>query len=90
MKSCTPVTTIGMTVQGFETQVASADHADLHDLGFDLPKARMMVRPPGSLRDQDPGRTDERVDDVADPQRELLHASADAGADDGLPRSTSA
>ena len=59
-------------------------HADLHDLRFDLPEAGLQASPPGAFRDQDPGRTHHRVDDVADAQRELLHASADAGADDGL------
>ena len=73
-----------MIVQGFETQVDLGHHSDLHDLRLDLPKAGLQASPTGTLRDQDPGRTHERVDDVADPQRELLDPPAHAGADDGL------
>ena len=59
-------------------------HADLHDLRLDLPKAGLQAPLSGAFRDQDPGRAHERIDDVADPQGELLHPPADAGPDDGL------
>ena len=68
MKSCTSVTTIGMTVQGFDTQVTSADHSDLHDLRLDLTEAGLQAALSGAFRDQDAGRAQERVDDVAHPQ----------------------
>ena len=84
MKSCTPVTTIGMTVQGFEMQVASATMPTFITCASICPKPAMQACPAGALRDQDAGRTHERVDDVADPQRELLHSPIHASADDGL------
>lgn len=61
-------------------------HADLHHLCLDLPEARLDGSAPGALRDQDSGRAQERIDDVADPQRELLHPPIDAGPDDGLSK----
>ena len=60
------------------------DHSALHDLRLDLPKAGLQASLPRAFRNQDPGRTHQRIDDVADPQDELLHAPAHAGADDGL------
>ena len=38
----------------------------------------------GALRDQDPGRAHHRIDEVTRPQKELLHAAAHAGTDDGF------
>ena len=55
MKSCTLVTTIGMMVQGFDTQVTSAIMPDLHDLRFDLPKAGLQAALTGTFRDQHAG-----------------------------------
>ena len=80
MKSCTSVTTIGMMVKGFDTQVTSATIPIFHDLRLDLPKAGLQAFLTRTLRNQDPGRTHQRIDDVAHPQNELLHAPADAGA----------
>src|SRR5215203_4405312 len=59
-------------------------HSDLHDLRLDLPKAGLQTSLSGAFRDQDPGRAQERIDDVADPEAELLHLPADPGPDDGL------
>src|SRR4051812_47309361 len=59
-------------------------HSDLHDLGLNLPKARLQALLSGASRDQDPGRAHERVDDVTYPQGELLHLPADASPDDRL------
>src|SRR5215211_5330518 len=59
-------------------------HSDLHDLRLDLPKARLQAALSGAFRDQDPGRAQERIDDVADPEGELLHLPADASPDDRL------
>ena len=59
-------------------------HANLHDLRLDLPEAGDQGAPPGTLGNEDPGRPHERIDDVTHPQRELLHAPAHAGPDDGL------
>ena len=60
------------------------DHSDLHDLRFDLPEASLQASRAGLFRDQDPGRTHERIDDIAHPQRELLHSPVHAGTDDRL------
>ena len=73
-----------MTVKGFDTQVTSADHSDLHDLRFDLAEAGLQASLAGAFGDQDPGRTHDRIDDIAHPQRELLHPPAHAGTDDRL------
>ncbi len=59
-------------------------HARLDDLRFDLRESGMHRPPPHALRDQDPGRAHERIDDVAHLQGELLHMAADAGADHRL------
>src|SRR5215207_9833521 len=59
-------------------------HSDLHDLPLNLPKARLQAALSGAFRDQDPGRAQERIDDVADPEGELLHLPADPSPDDRL------
>src|SRR4051812_20223488 len=59
-------------------------HSDLHDLPLDLPKAGLQAALSGAFRDQDPGRAQERIDDVAHAQGELLHLPADPGPDDRL------
>ena len=73
-----------MIVHGFETQVTSGDHADPHHLRLDLAEAGHQAAPPAPLRDQDAGGTHERVDDVADLQRELLDPPGHAGTDHRL------
>ena len=65
------VTTIGIIVKGLDMQVDFGDHSNVHDLRFDLVEARRQ-KATGVLRDQNPGRAHERIDDVTDPQRELL------------------
>ena len=48
------------------------------------PKPACRLRRPAPLRDQDSGRTHERIDDIAHPQRELLHSPAHAGTNNRL------
>src|SRR6266850_1630829 len=60
------------------------DHSGLHDLRLDLAEACLQASPPGALGDEEPGRTHDRGDDVAGPERELLHAPVHACADDRL------
>jgi hypothetical protein len=60
------------------------DHSLLHDLGFNLPEAGLQASLTGALRDQYPGRTHQRIDDIADPKEELLHSAIDAGPNNRL------
>ena len=68
MKSCTSVTTIGMIVMGFDTQVTSAAIPTFMTCASICPKPACRLLLSGAFRDQDPGRAHERIDDVAHPQ----------------------
>ena len=81
MKSCTPVTTIGMIVKGFDTQVTSAIMPTFMTCASICPKPACSLPRPDSGRDENAGRAHERVDDVADLQDELFHPAVDAGID---------
>ena len=59
-------------------------HPDFHDLSLDLPETGLQRSLTGAFGDQDAGRTHQRIDDVADPQSELLHPPAHAGTDHRL------
>ena len=84
MKSCTPVTTIGMTVQGFETQVTSATMPTFMTCASICPKpAAMALRPaPSGIRT--PAGRMNGLTMSPTRKRELLHPPVHAGADDGL------
>jgi hypothetical protein len=56
-------------------------HANLHHLRLDLMEAGLQLSPSGAFRIKDPGRAHERVDDVADQERELLDTAIDTGTD---------
>src|SRR5262245_28661488 len=58
------------------------DHPLSPDLRVDLPEAGKQDPLTGPLGDQHAGRPHERIDDIADPKRELLYSPVDAGADD--------
>ena len=58
------------------------NHANLHDLSFDLSKAGVQNSLTGARWDQDPSRSHQRVDYIAGPQHKLLHAPVYAGTDD--------
>src|SRR5258708_3029267 len=57
---------------------------DFHDLSLDLGETGLQGLITGSLGDQDAGWTHQGIDDVADPQRELLHPSVHPGTDHRL------
>ena len=69
---------------GFRNTGDLSDHSDFHDLRFDLAKAGLQASLTSAIRDQHSGRAHERIDNVSDPQCELLDATAHAGADDSL------
>src|SRR5437016_8200217 len=58
-------------------------HSGFHDLRFNLSEAGLKALG-ASLRDQDPGGTHERIDDVAHAERELFHPPAYPGTDNRL------
>ena len=73
-----------MTVNGLDTHVTSAIIPTFMICASICPKPACRRSPTGFIRDQDPGRTHDRSDDIAHPQRELLHAPAHAGTDNRL------
>ena len=56
-------------------------HSDLHDLRFDLVEAGLQSTLARTVGNQNTGRTHQRVDDVADPQGELLDPPVHPGTD---------
>ena len=84
MKSCTSVTTIGITVHGLEMQVTSATIPTFMTWPSIWPNPACRPAATGAFRNEHAGGTQHRVDDIADPQGELLDAAGDAGADHGL------
>src|SRR5262249_35791481 len=57
---------------GLENTCDFANHSDLHYLRFNLPEARLQTSLTQALRNQYPGRSHERIDDIADPEHKLL------------------
>ena len=84
MTSWTSVTTKGMMVKGLPTQVASAIMPTFMTCASICPKPATRWPAPSLGGNQDAGRPQHRIDDIALPERELLHRAGDTREDKGL------